>query len=86
MNHGCQNGNAYKIFENLFSQVHQINSFIQKFGPDKILNNSPIYQISKKYNRVQDFFMEEEAINTHALLRKSQFLNVFVIFLLNSQA
>jgi hypothetical protein len=28
MNHGCQNGNAYKIFENLFSQVHQVNSFI----------------------------------------------------------
>ena len=63
-----------------------MNSFIQKLGPTNILDNSPLYQASKKYNSVQDFFMEEEAINTHVLLRKSQFLNIFVIFLLNSHA
>ena len=30
--------------------------------------------------------MDEEAINENVILRKSQFLNVFMIFLLNSQA
>ena len=30
--------------------------------------------------------MDEEAINENVILRKSQFLNVFMIFMLNSQA
>jgi hypothetical protein len=81
MNHGCQDETSYNSFESLYHQVHQINPFILKHGPEDILQKSEIFVKSKKSET-----SEENSLCANPFLRESQFLNVFVVQLLNSSA
>lgn len=62
---------------------------MQRFGSQDVLkelkNRSRLFNQSKKYRKVDAFCVDEEIINHHAVLRKSRFLNAFMIFLFQSQ-